>query len=680
MTNVLVVEDDKPSGLILKKLLDKSGYNVTNIVETGEEAINTITDKKPDIVLMDISLAGKIDGIEAAEKIYQTYNIPFIYITAGTDGNTFERAKKSLPLNYIVKPFNMQILSSAIEMALYKFNMEKKLRESEEYRRKILESIPDRIFEIYTDGTPCTLSDAEIMNELWPEDIRNNAIKHVKENSGNDTIKIFEFEANRNGRGRFFESRIIKTGGDILLVMTRDISLKKQDELNISEQMNQLEDAIRDRTGELQKINRTLIDEIDKRNLAEEEIKLFLDVVEQSTNAIVIIDKNGRVKYVNNAFSEISGYSKNELVDLDTGNIPNPVMPEDINENQIKDIDFWKGEMYNAKKTGQLYYLRVSISRIKNSEGKTNYIVISGEDITQTKKDVMALDKMKKSLQSSESDTIDKDMAWQAWKEKMLSRNISRTDRSIFSNINNSFTQGAGFGTLITFMEMISKSAVHKDGKFIVDESLFIEAMKNVKIAQDAFKIFAGIDWIISNKIDLEKKTVREVYGIIKGLINKSQRFADYNKHRIVVNEMSSGLNDQVVNINVQYFSEAFYELIINALKFSRTGTTVFIMLYSQTNSLRISVINDPQKTGDGIVGIPDEFQKVVFEPFYRLSKLVYEKYNTLDFGIGLTFAEKIITRHGGEIFAENILDYSDIEKDPQTKVSLMISLPFSRD
>ena len=204
--------------------------------------------------------------------------------------------------------------------------------------------------------------------------------------------------------------------------------------------------------------------------------------------------------------------------------------------------------------------------------------------------------------------------------------------------------------------------------------------MKNVKIAQDAFKIFAGIDWIISNIIELEKKSVREIYTLLKRIINKSQRFADFNKHRIVINEIPNGLKDQTVNINVQYFTEAFSEVIINALKFSKTGTNIIIMLYSQTHTLRISVISDPQKTYDGIVGIPDEFQKVVFEPFYRLSKLVYEKYNTLDFGIGLTFVEKIITRHGGEIYAENILDYSEIDKDPQIKVNLMISLPFTRD
>jgi len=676
MTNILVVEDDKPSGLILRKLLDKSGYNVTDVVESGEEAISTILKNKPDLILMDITLAGEIDGIETAERIYQTHNVPFIYITAGTDSSTFERVKKSLPLNYIVKPFNTKTLNSAIEIALFKFDMEKRLKQSEVNQKKILESIPDKIFEIKADGSPCSPEYEKILNELWPEDIKEKAKPFIIKASTGDSIEILEFEKNTG----YFESRIIKMGPDILLVITRDISIKKENEVNLSSQINEMENAIKERTGELQKLNRTLIDEIDKRNLAEEEIKLFIDVVEQSANCIIIVEKNGTVKYTNEAFSTLSGYSKNEVTGININDIPNPILPEEDIQKQIRGVDFWKGETYNLKKTGEIYYLKAAVSKIKDKNGRTKFIVISAEDITDSKKDEMALEKMTSVVKNSASDSIDKDMAWQTWKEKMLSRNISRTDKSIFSNINNSFTQGAGFGTLITFMEMMAKSAKEKDGTRIVDGTLFNEAMKNVKIAQDAFKIFAGIDWIISNNIDLEDKSVRDMYSIIKGTITKNSRFSDFNKHRIVINDLPKGLKSKKIKINSQYFAEAMSELIINALKFSRPATNIIVMIYSQNNTLRISVINDPQKSTDGTIGIPEEYEKVIFEPFYRISKLVYERYNTLDFGIGLTFVEKIITRHGGEIFAENIIDYSDITKDPQVKVNLMISLPYARD
>jgi len=679
MTDILVVEDDKPSGLILKKLLLKSGYNVADIVETGEEAINVIRTKKPDLILMDITLPGELDGIETAEKIFDTYNIPFIYITAGTDGPTFERAKRSMPMNYIVKPFNAQSLTSTIEMALYKFEMENKLHESEQNRRIIMEAIPDRIFEINSSAAPMTDEDAAVMNSLWTPEIKKQAEEHIRKAIETREVQIFEHPFTREGMTRYYESRIIKTSSPALVVMCRDISDRKSRELNFTDQVSALEDAIKQRTGELQNANTTLLEEIEKRNSAEKRSSILIDLVEQNQNCIMIIDRKGEVTYVNNSFSELSGYAKDELIGLNVTKVSNPVLPETNVFNNLRHVNSWKGELYNTDRQGNIYFLEASITKIRNSDGKTEYYVINAENITQRKNDEIELDRMRKALHNSSSDSIDKDMDWQTWKEKMLNRNVSRTDKSIFHNINNSFTQGAGFGTLITFMEMISKTSKTEGERLSIDPTLFREAMKNVKIAQDAFKIFAGIDWIISNNIELENKKIKDLYTIIKGIISKNRELFSINNHRVILNEFPKALSSRIVQINTQYFSEAISELILNALKFSRPSTSIAIMIYTQNNTLRISFINDPQKTGDGIVGIPPEYEKIIFEPFYRISRLVFEKYNSLDFGIGLTFVEKIVTRHGGEIFAENILDYSDIKKDPLTKVNMMISLPFTK-
>ncbi len=679
MIDILVVEDDKPSGLILKKLLVKSGYNVAEIVETGEEAFRFIQNKKPDLILMDISLPGELDGIDTAEKIYDTYNIPFIYITAGTDGPTFERAKRSMPMNYIVKPFNAQSLTSTIEMSLFRFQMENKLRDSEENRRLILESLPDRIFEIDTQLAPLTEKDRAVMAETWSESTKAMASAPIQKAVETGLVQIFEHESTVDGRNIYCESRIIKSTGNLIVVIVRDISERKKNELIMKDHVSSLEEMVRERTGELQNANNTLLEEIEKRNNVEKNNSILIDLVEQNPNCIVIIDRHGAVTYTNNSFVLLSGYSKDELIGLDVKKVPNPIVPEVTFFNHLKNTSSWKGEFYNTSRDGNIYYLNASVTKMKNSEGKTEYYVVNAENITQRKQDEFELERMKKALHTSSSDSIDKDMDWQTWKEKMLNRNISRTDKSIFHNINNSFTQGAGFGTLITFMEMIAKSSKEKDDKLIVERSLFNEAMKNVKIAQDAFKIFAGIDWIISNTIELQNKSIRDIYTMLKGIISKSLPLIEINSNRVILNEFPSALANKIVQLNMQYFSEAISELILNALKFSRPSTNILIMLFTQNNTLRISVINDPVRTGDGILGIPPEYEKIVFEPFYRISRLVYEKYNSLDFGIGLTFVEKIVTRHGGEIFAENILDYSDIKKDPLTKVNMMISLPFSK-
>jgi len=678
MIKILVVEDDKPSVLILQKLLLKSGYTVAGIVDTGEEAIKIIGKSRPDLILMDITLAGQIDGIETAEKIFSEHRIPFIYITSSTDRLTFDRAKKSLPQNYIVKPFNSHSLKSAIDMALYKFDMENRLRESEAHNKRVLSAIPDTIFEIDINGTPLSSEYSDVVKKFWNSEINSRALPFFYRALETGQVQFFEHEARLNDKSRFYESRIVNTGGENFLVIIREITEKKREEALMTRQMENLEGEAKDRAGELQKLNTSLIQEIEKRNLVEEEIRLFIDATEQSSNAIVIVEAGGVVKYANRRFCEIYGFSKDELAGLLITDGANPITPEPEMMETITASDSWEGELYNVSKSGSVYFLKASISKIRDKNGDARHFLLTGEDITARKKDQADLEKAEEQIKKSGAGSIDRDMDWQSWKEKMLDRNISRTDRSIFSNINNSFTQGAGFGTLITFMEMMARTAKDKNGHLMVDTELFKEAMKNVGIAQDAFKIFASIDWIISNDIDLKPATVRELYNLIKRAVKKAEHFTGINKNRVIVNEFPAALKNVKVNINPEYFSDAVYELIINSLKFSRTGTSIAILLFTQGNSLRVSVLNEPQKTGDDILGIPPEYEKVVFEPFYRISKVVYEKYNSLDFGIGLTYVDKIVARHGGEVFAENITDYSDIKKDPVTRVNIMMSLPFA--
>ncbi len=679
MINILVVEDNKPSGLILQKLLLKLGYTVTAIVATGEEAISEIEKNRPHLILMDIVLAGKIDGIETAEKIYRQYNIPFIYITSSTDEDTFDRAKKSLPQNYIVKPFSRHLLKSAIDMALYRFDMEKRLRESEANSKKILSAIPDIFFEINLTGMPLDEKYIEIIEKYWNMEINSKAQNYFYKAMENGEVQFFEYEIKNGDKSIFYDSRIVHTGEENFLVIIREVTEKKKAEAAMSRQMTSLEDEVKNRTGELQKLNTSLIQEIEKRNVVEGEIRLFIDATEQSSNAIVIVESTGIVKYVNRCFCEISGYSKDELVGLVITEKANPITPEPEFLEIITNVKNWKGEVYNTSKSGEVYFLMASISQIMNKDGKVGHFLITGDDITERKKEEAELLKAEEYIKKSGTGSIDRDMDWQSWKEKMLGRNISRTDSSIFSNINNSFTQGAGFGTLITFMEMMARSAKKDNGMMTVESGLFDEAMKNVVIAQNAFKIFASIDWITSNEIDLEVVTVRDVFNLIKSSIKKAQSFAGINKNRVVLNEFPVALKNSKININSEYFTDAVYELIMNALKFSRQGTSVLVLLYSQGNNLRISVLNDPQKAGNDITGVPVEYEKIVFEPFFRISRLVYEKYNTLDFGIGLTYVDKIMARHGGEIIAENIADYSDVKKDPIVKVNLMMSLPFAQ-
>jgi len=142
---ILVVEDERLVARDLQATLEDMGYQIPQITDSGELAIQKVAEIKPHIVLMDIRLAGEMDGIEAAEIIKNNYHIPVIYITAHADENTLERAKLTEPYGYIVKPFDEQDLKTTIEIALYKHQIEQQLRDQSQWLSTILDSIADGV-------------------------------------------------------------------------------------------------------------------------------------------------------------------------------------------------------------------------------------------------------------------------------------------------------------------------------------------------------------------------------------------------------------------------------------------------------------------------------------------------------------------------------------------------------
>ena len=127
---ILIVEDEFIEAANLKKRLEKLGYTVVGMAATGQDAIKKTEDTYPDLVLMDIMLKGKMNGIEAAHSIRELHDIPVIYLTAYFDNKTLEMAKKTAPYGYILKPYEDMGLRSAIEMAVHNHKNEKRLENS----------------------------------------------------------------------------------------------------------------------------------------------------------------------------------------------------------------------------------------------------------------------------------------------------------------------------------------------------------------------------------------------------------------------------------------------------------------------------------------------------------------------------------------------------------------------
>lgn len=127
---VMVVEDDEVTAMNLKIALENQQYQVVAVVDNSHDAPGKLKVYSPDIVLIDISLQESDDGIRLANYIKAKHKLPFIYLTAHSDAEIIDEAKKTEPYGYIVKPFDPNSLHATIQMALYRFDKEKKREES----------------------------------------------------------------------------------------------------------------------------------------------------------------------------------------------------------------------------------------------------------------------------------------------------------------------------------------------------------------------------------------------------------------------------------------------------------------------------------------------------------------------------------------------------------------------
>jgi PAS domain S-box-containing protein len=190
---LLIVEDEGIVALNIQNRLKGLGYSVVATVSSGEEAIQVAGETRPDLILMDIKLDGKVDGIEAAAEIHRLFHLPVVYLTAYTNDETLNRAKLTEPYGYILKPFEARDLCTTIEVALYKYQMEQQLREREQWLATTLKSIGDGVITTDTEGLVTFMNPvAEALTRWSLEEVIGNDLTCVFQTINEKTRAVVE--------------------------------------------------------------------------------------------------------------------------------------------------------------------------------------------------------------------------------------------------------------------------------------------------------------------------------------------------------------------------------------------------------------------------------------------------------------------------------------------------------
>ncbi|MBF0549976.1 MAG: PAS domain S-box protein [Deltaproteobacteria bacterium] len=307
MARILIV-DDSPSAVDLyKRILLRLDYDVAGTASSGTEGVKLAEALMPDLVLLDIVMPGVLDGIGAAEIIKNKFDIPVLFLTAFSDDELIDRAKQVEPLGYLIKPFHLRELKAAIEIALYRKKMERRLRETEERFRFLAETTGDALYQLrYDSMTYDYISPGiETLTGYTPAEINtisfSRLVKKVNIPGEGDAPVELIMQYRISGQvGEYFADYLIETkSGEMKWLADHSFPW--------TDNRGQVIGSV------------GILTDITARKKAEEayrESEQRLAAVFRQTPAMIVITtlQEGRYLEVNEAFERISGYTRDEAL------------------------------------------------------------------------------------------------------------------------------------------------------------------------------------------------------------------------------------------------------------------------------------------------------------------------------------------------------------------------------
>ena len=343
-------------------------------------------------------------------------------------------------------------------------------------------------------------------------------------------------------------------------------------------------------------------------NRTEEELRKLSSAVKQSSATIIITDTLGNVEYVNPKFTEVTGYSSDEVKGKNTRILESGLTtPEEHTNlwNTIKSGNEWHGEIRNKKKNGELYWESSSISPIRNAEGEITHFLAVKEDITEKKKIEMEL------IESKEK-----------------AEEMSRLKSNFLANMSHELrTPLIG---IIGFAEMLVEELENEEKKQMAESIL-----QSGERLSRTLDLILDLSMLESDKLNMNKHKVN-ILDAIKESIYSSRQAA--RKKGLKFNFESNG-KEIYCNVDKKLFGRAIHYFLDNSIKFTQKGS-ISIKVFTNGNATI-------QITDTGI-GISKEKLKLIFQPFRQASEGNSRKYEGT--GLGLTLAKKFIEVLGGTV------------------------------
>ncbi|MCX6151073.1 MAG: PAS domain S-box protein [Ignavibacteriales bacterium] len=601
---LLVVEDESIIAEDLRIRLVGLGYQVVDVVSTGELAVQRAHQLKPDLILMDIMLKGDMDGIEAARIIKCTESIPIIFVTAYTDAETLKKAKVSEPYGYILKPFEERQLNISIQIALYKNQTERKIKESDRWLTTTLKSIGDAV--ISTDIN----QNIVFMNSV-AENLTGWKLNDALEKPIDDVCKIISVI--KGGEFVLPLTQVLEEQSVLPIKKNNLLITKNGERIHIEENASPIKNEKDIKEGYV-----IVLRDVSEKKKAEVELIKLSRAIEQSPVSIIITNQQGIIEYVNNKFLEKSEMESSKIIGSIFYIFKKNEMSEDNRNELMRSIvegKTWRQEFVRIKKNEGMTWDSISVSSVLNVSGTATNLIIVQEDISERKQAESAIKKYNDEL-----------MELNKSKDKFFSI-VSHDLRSPFHGL-------LGLSSyLVSDYENLNKSEIKKliDNLHVSTVNIF----KYVENLLEWSRLQIGNIAHQPAQLDLQK-SILYVFNLLSPNLLQKNISIEYH-----IEEKSNVFADQnMVNSILE-------NLISNAIKFTISGGKIKISTEKQGSVIKTSI------TDNGI-GIQQEILRKLFtlDSQYSTTGTSGEK----GAGLGLLICKEMIEKNGGMLSVESIV------------------------
>ena len=369
--HVMIVEDERIVALHLRQQLARLGYDRTSVHSAGINALKAIETDAPDIILMDIRIDGDLDGIETAAGIPEHLMIPIIYLSAYSEDTTLERARKTRPYGFLLKPFSERELHATIQMALERREVELALRESQERLSLAMHAAQMSCWEVdvstrkmHSTGLgkfiPGETHDAETITESW-----DGFLERVSSEDRDMVRKAFEYAVLN---GEFY-----------------DIVFRGQSHDNSHQCWFRArgKSYINDRKG-TQRIIGVMQDITDQR-ITNDKLRQAMTVFETTQDGILILDPDLNITSANRAYCQITGADPLTV----TGTPPYMIVPEQFPPafyqelfHTLRTRRHWHREIDTRDMSGNPISIVMQIIAVEDDDGVLTHFVAMISDRT----------------------------------------------------------------------------------------------------------------------------------------------------------------------------------------------------------------------------------------------------------------------------------------------------------